>query len=212
MRRALRAIFVMTAIVVCIAVPPIRRALLAAPARLLVATDAVEAGDVLVLSESGDPVEFQAGLIEAADLYQRGLFPRVMLVQGSPQAMDEELARRGVKLENPVVETLRQLGIAKDRILILTAGEGGTTESTQALATWVRAHPARMLVIIGATHSRRYRRALLRVWPSEAPRPGVTFPSRTLFRPETWWTERRTLRDGVFEFQKLVWDFATHPF
>jgi len=213
MGRALRiGIALALLLVVCAAVSPVRRAALAAVGRSLVATDRVQAGDIVVISESGDPAELQAAMLEAADLYQQGLFPRVMLVRPSEAAVDEEMARRGVKRVNPVADMLQQLGVPADRLIVIEAGEAGTTESTQALATWVRGQPSRMLVVIGASHSRRYRRALLRVWPPEAPPPQITYPTRTLFRPYTWWTVRRTLREGLFEFQKLVWDYATHPF
>jgi hypothetical protein len=199
-------------VVVSAAIPPVRRAGLASVGRSLMVTDRVEPGDIVVISESGDPVELQAAMLEAADLYHRGLFPRVMLVRAAGEAVDAEMARRGVKLNNPVIETLRQLGVPPDRIATIDAGEGSTTDSTKALAGWVRAHPSRVLVVIGAPHSRRYRRALLRVWPPEAPPPQITYPERTLFRPQGWWMLRRTLREGLFEFQKLVWDYATHPF
>src|SRR5258706_575720 len=82
---------------------------------------------------------------------------------------------------------------------VMDAGEGGPTASTPARGAWARAHPSRLLVVIGAAHSRRYRRALLRVWPSAAPPPRVTYPQRTLFRPEVWWTYRRSLREGLLE-------------
>ena len=212
MRRALRVGIVLAlAIVVGAAIPPIRRAPLVAVGRALLATDTVEAGDILVITESGDPTELQAAMLEAADLYHLGLFPRVMLVRPADESVDAEMARRGVRLDNPVIETLRQLGIPMDRVATIAAGEAGTTESTRALAVWVRGHPSRVLVVIGAAHSRRYRRALLRVWPPEVPLPNVTYPRRTLFHPDGWWTMRRTLREGLFEFQKLVWDYATHP-
>jgi len=208
--RAAAAVLVLAA--VAAAVPPLRRGVLARLGAALLYRDPVTSGDLLVLSESGEPSEFLAGEIEASDFYRERRFPRIMVVRAAPTPVSEELTRRGVTLENPIVATLRQLGVPASAIEMLDADEGGTTESTKAIASWVRDHPSRVLVVIGAAHSRRYRRALLRVWPAGAPPPLVAYPSRTLFRVEDWWTSRRTLRDGLFELQKLAWDYVTHPF
>lgn len=212
MKRRIRVAIVMVLVLGGLAViPGVRHAVLRNLGGLLVVADSIEPGDVVVISESGGAGEFQAAEIEASELYRRHLFSRVMLLMPSPDPVDEELARRGVRLENPVLSTLRQLGIPDSAMIVADAGEGGTTESTRALASWVRDHPSRVLVIIGAAHARRYRRALRRVWPSAVPPPRVTFPQRTVFRRDDWWQSRRTLRDGLFELEKLAWDFASHP-
>ena len=109
--------------------------------------------------------------------------------------------------ENLTVSTLVQLGVPPEAITTVEAGEGGTTDTTRALAAWAREHPSRVVVVVATTHARRYRRALLRVWPDEVPRPLVTYPRDNPFKPEDWWTSRRTLRDGIFELQKLAGDY-----
>jgi uncharacterized SAM-binding protein YcdF (DUF218 family) len=193
------------------AIPMLRHGALRVLGASLLVSDPIEPGDVVVISESGGNEEFQAAELEVSELYGRRLFTQVLLLRPSPDVIDDELARRGVRLENPGVATLRQLGVPEAAIVVLDTGEGGTTDSTQMLAQWARAHPSRVLVVIGATHARRYRRALLRVWPENAPPPRVMYPHRTAFKPESWWTLRRTLRDGVFELQKLAWDYVRHP-
>jgi len=180
--------------------------------RALLLDEAGGTGDVVALSESGDAIEFQAAEIDAADLVAQHQFSSIVVLKAASTPVAEELVRRGVTLESPVIATLRQLGVPPGKIIMLDAGEGGTTESTTALAAWVRQHPCRMLVIIGAAHSRRYHRALLRVWPAAAPPPRVAYPRRTLFRADDWWTSRRSVREGILEFEKLVWDYVTHPF
>jgi hypothetical protein len=110
-----------------------------------------------------------------------------------------------------VLTTLRQLGVPDGAVARVEAGEGGTTDSTLALVTWVRDHPGRVLVIVSPTHARRYRRTLMRVWPDGVPMPRVTVPHVNLFHVEDWWRSRRTLREGLFELQKLAWDYVSHP-
>jgi hypothetical protein len=210
-RRLRRVIAAATVAVAAAAIPAVRHGALRFAGGALLLSDPVEPSDVVVLSETGGAAEFQAAELEAADLYARGTARQVMLLRPAPDAIDGEQVRRGVRLEDPAVTTLRQLGVPDTALIVADAGEGGTTDSTHAVATWVRAHPSRVVVVIGAAHSRRYRRALMRVWPSEVPAPRVTYPQRTAFRADDWWRSRRTLREGLFELQKLAWDYIRHP-
>jgi len=109
-------------------------------------------------------------------------------------------------------DTLIQLGIPGAAIIDLPTGDGGTTESTAALAEWARAHPGqRVLVVVGPSHGRRYRRALRRVWPAGRPEPRVVITRYALFRADDWWQSRTTLREGLVELEKLALDYARHP-
>lgn len=209
MRRVALALAVIVAII--IAVPSSRHGALRGLGGALVVSDPIEPSDVGVITETGGAIEFQAAEIELSELYNRRLVSRVIVMRASPEEVDAELARRGVTLEDPAAATLQQLGIPRDRIAMLEAGEGGTTESSHALAAWAREHRDRVIVVIGAAHARRYRRALLRVWPVGTLQPIITYPHHTTFRPDDWWQSRRSLREGLFELQKLAWDYVTHP-
>ena len=92
----------------------------------------------------------------------------------------------------------------------------GTTAMAITAATsrqTASAHPsAQVVVVVGPSHGRRYRRALLRAWPDSAPRPRVVTTSYGLFRADDWWQSRTTLRDGLVEFEKLLLDYVAHPF
>ena len=212
MRPAVRAALIATALFVgAIAIPALRHGALQTLGAALLASDAIEPADVAVISDTGGSEEFQAAELEVSELYGRRIVSQVILMRPAPDVIDEELARRGVRLENPALATLRQLGVPETAVIALDAGEGGTTDSTRALARWTRAHPSRVIVVIGAAHSRRYRRALLRVWPANAPPPRVMYSQRTAFHADAWWMSRRTLREGLFELQKLAWDHIRYP-
>ena len=187
-------------------VPALRHGTLRAMGRVLIVSDPVGPADVGVVTETGE-----AGELEVSDLYHDHVFPRVIVLVPAPTAPDRELLRRGVQREDITVTTLRQLGVPPGVITTIEAGEGGTTDSTQALADWVRNHPARILVVVSPTHARRYRRTLLRVWPANVPPPRVTFPRAHSFHAQDWWVARRTRRDGIFELEKLLWDYVRHP-
>jgi hypothetical protein len=210
-RRVRRSIVAAIVIVAAAAIPVVRHGALRLVGGTLLLREPIGPADVVVISESGGMDEFQAAQLEAADLVANGTARQVMLLRPTKDAIDRELVRRGVRVEIPAVAILRQLGVPDTALIVIEAGEGGTTESTRAVADWARAHPSRVVVVIGAAHSRRYRRALMRVWPAEVPAPRITYPQRTAFRADDWWRSRRTLREGMFELQKLVWDYIRHP-
>ena len=193
--------------VVCVAaVPSARRTALRSAGAMLVVADPLEAADVGVVTEFGEGSE-----LEAADLYHARMFTRLVLLEPSPTPVEREYARRGVYRDDLVATTLRQLDVPDAAIEHVDAGEGGTTESTLALAEWIRIHPSRAIIVVSPSHARRYRRAVRRVWPPNAPPPLVTSPRHNTFRPDDWWRSRRTLREGLLELQKLALDYAQHP-
>ena len=207
--RLVRLLLALLGIVSLVAVvTPLRTRMLQAIGGVLIVNDPIEAVDVAVMvaSESGE-----AGELEIIDLYHDRVMPRVVVLTPVATPRDRELVRRGVNRENLAVRTLVELGIPAAAISTLEAGEGGTTESTDALAAWVVSHPSRVLVIVDPTHTRRYRRTLLRRWPPRVPVPRIRYPRSDPFRAEDWWTSRRTLRSGVFELEKLAWDYLWHP-
>jgi hypothetical protein len=221
----LRRLFLLMAIVVAVAVvtiPPLRDAVLRRAGQTLVAgadqaaQDEAARGfsrthpaDLLAMDvESG-----AAGVLKLSDLYHAQGAGTVGLLRQTETSVDSELAQRGVLLPNLALDALAQLGVPKRAIIEIPAGEGGTTESTEALAGWVRANPGkRVLVVVGASHGRRYGRALRRAWPKDQPSPVVVTTPYGLFHADSWWMSRTTLREGLVEIEKLALDYAAHPF
>jgi hypothetical protein len=205
--RAIGVVLLVAALAAVAAIPSARSAALQSAGELLADADAPAAADLLTMDvESG-----LAGALEVADLY-RAHPATVAVLIAQPTAIDAELRRRGVALPHLVHDALVQLGIPADALLEIPAGEGGTTETTAALAGWARAHPAKeVLVVVGPSHGRRYRRALLRAWPRGERRPRIVATPYALFNAQDWWRSRTTLREGLVELEKLLLDFAAHP-
>jgi hypothetical protein len=195
-------------IVAAAAIPSVRRAGLRRAGELLTASDTVQPFDLLTMDiESG-----LAGLLSLGDLYREHPRATVAVFTTQATAVDAELRRRAVVVPDLGRDTLIQLGIPGASIIDLPTGDGGTTESTAALAEWARAHPGqRVLVVVGPSHGRRYRRALRRVWPADRPDPRVVTTRYALFRADDWWQSRTTLREGLVELEKLALDYARHP-
>jgi hypothetical protein len=195
-----------SALLLVMAVPAIRAVALRTLGGLLIVSDPIEPADVAAMTESGE-----AGELEVSDLYHDHVMPRVLVLTPEPTDVDRELQRRGVHREDLILSTLLQLGVPRSAIITVEAGEGGTTDSTRALATWVSSHPCRVLMVVSPSHARRYRRTLQRVWPKQVPPARVRSPRASSFHVQDWWDQRRTRRDGLFELEKLAWDYLLHP-
>jgi hypothetical protein len=209
LRRLLRLLgLVLLLVAVAAAIPPVRRGVLTGIGRHLSASDAPGPADLLAMDvESG-----LAGTIKIADLYREQPAPSVAVLAPRKNAVDEALRQRSVEEPNVIVDVLTQLGIPKHVVVEIPAGEGGTTDTTAALAGWSRANPSgRVVVVVGPSHGRRYRRALLRVWPAGRPEPRVVVTQYALFRADDWWRSRTTIREGLVEIEKLSLDYLLHP-
>ncbi len=185
------------------------RLLLQAAGSWLVDSDPPRQTEYAILT----PETGRAGELEATVLFENGLIRRVAILVPAEGGIDREFRRRGVTLSNSRVERLLLLGIPRERVTLIPAGEGGTTDSTSALAAWFRQHPtADAMIITGVTHSRRFKRALNREWPNDQLLPLVHATRFDDFRASDWWQHRPTLRGGIVELQKLALDYLVHPF
>jgi hypothetical protein len=203
-RRLVQAIAVLLLIALgAVAIGPTRRAALRRVGRVLVASDAPRPADLLTLDvESG-----LAGALTVADLYRTAPAAVALLVPRAT-SVDRQLRVRGIVVPDVAFDVLVQLGIPAAAIVRIPAGEGGTTETTGALADWVRAHAGKhVLVVVGPSHGRRYRRALRRAWPAGEPAPDVVTTTYAPFHADDWWQSRTTLREGLVELEKLALDY-----
>jgi hypothetical protein len=127
-------------------------------------------------------------------------------------AIDDALRDRRVVMPDVVGDVLEQLGVPSHAIARLPVDDLGTTDTTAALAGWSRANPSgRVVVVVGPSHGRRYRRVLRRVWPEGHPEPRVVVTQYALFRADDWWQSRTTVREGLVEIEKLGLDYLMHP-
>src|SRR5262249_17953657 len=86
-------------------VAAVRRAILRAAGRALVADDPIDAADIIVVSRDADG----AGALEAADLVHRGVATRVAIFPSFPDAVGPEFIRRGIPYEDESARSVRQL-------------------------------------------------------------------------------------------------------
>ncbi|MGE5243908.1 MAG: hypothetical protein ACM3SQ_06750 [Betaproteobacteria bacterium] len=188
--------------------PLLRGKVLAGVGEALTYEDPLQRADVAAVT----PETGIAGALESADLFRGRTVPRIAVLIPTPRDAEVELARRGVRVDGQI-DLLAKLGVPRHVIVEIPAGEGGTTDSTAALAGWCRAHPVkRLLVIVSPDHGTRVRRALERAIGSRGPAVEIRNTRYDPFRAATWWQTRTTARDGIVEIEKLVLDYAMHPF
>jgi uncharacterized SAM-binding protein YcdF (DUF218 family) len=146
--------------------------------------------------------------LEAADLYQRGLAPRIVLSKGLPERSAGALARRGIALRTEVDVTravLQKLGIPADAIIVPdrlhdnTAQEGQTLRRLAAANAWHR-----LIIVTSRYHLRRAGFALRRELAgtgTELIMHGTPYDDTN---PDRWWTSRADWRWVLSEGPKLV--------
>ena len=192
-----------------VAFPSARTSALRAAGHALVLDDPVERADVLVVTVDAGV----AGLLEAADLVQRGVATRVALLGEAPDPADREFLRRFPSYEDATARNARQLGsLGVELVERVPATVAGSTDEARVLAEWSRSRRFRSLVIVcSRDHSRRLHRAFSRVIDSNETKIMIRAARLSEFDPDTWWHTRAGARTEIIELQKLVLDFALHP-
>ena len=191
-------------LLVCVSVAYLARArVLTWVGSQLVHADPLEPANALVVLGGG-----LDRLIEAADLYLADYAPLVVLTRPPEPSGLSVLKRRGVNVESTVERQLRyfrELGVPTSAVTVLSEIVISTDQEASLVARWAQNRDLQSLIIVtsrfhtGRSHfifDRKFRDTgiTIRIRPSRFKR----------FDPESWWRSRERLRDGLFEFQKLI--------
>ena len=159
--------------------------------------------DAIVILGGGGPDRAR----EAADLFNDGLAPRVLITTEEAPDNYRELAELGIELVLPYENYLRVLngfGVTEEDIVRI---EDSSSESMDELLG-VRRFAAdrgwrRLIVVTSNYHSRRA--LLITDFVFDAEWQIAVIGSRySEFRPNGWWREVRHVRTFLIEFQKLL--------
>jgi uncharacterized SAM-binding protein YcdF (DUF218 family) len=146
--------------------------------------------------------------IEVAELF-RGGYARNVIMTVEPEAETlAYLADRGIQL--PTGEELRlqmfaRLGVPRDRITVIREPVTSTIEEARIVGAWAaRAGVRTVIIVSSAQHTARAKETFERY----AATPQIKFivrPARlSQFKPDSWWTRRDMLREGIFELEKRI--------
>lgn len=191
------------------AIPETRHGLLRGAGWMLVASDAEQPADIVVVAVDA----LGAGVLEAADIVHRGIAPRVALFATPPTRVGLEFLRRDVPYFDQAavsVQQLHNLGITA--VEQIPRPVSGTSDEAEALSDWCQRNGLRRVIVVtSADHSRRARRALHRQLDGRLARVTVRYSPYSVFDPDRWWQTRDGVRTELVESEKLLLDVLLHP-
>jgi uncharacterized SAM-binding protein YcdF (DUF218 family) len=194
------AVVVLTVVAATYALSP---TLLTAAGSRLVYSDPLEPADaIVVLAPSMDRV------MEAAELYGQGYAPLVVVTRASRDVGEQELIDRGMlqSAEDRRRDVLIGLGVPRTSIVQLDQLADSTAEEARWFAEWASRHPIRRAIVVTSPpHTYRSRQTFIRAVENLELEIRVHPSSRHPFHSDSWWRSRRTLRDGLSEWQKLIY-------
>lgn len=188
----------------------IRSSILREAGWILVANDAVQSADVIVIAVDAEG----AGTLEASDLFRRGAARQIAVFADPPDhSVEKEFARRGIAYERGAEQSLKELkalGVAS--AFVIPGYVEGTTDEGPALLAWCDQHQVRSVIVVTTPdHSRRLRRALRRAFEGRNTHVAVRASRYSMFDPDTWWQSRAGIRTELEELEKLILDAVRHP-
>jgi uncharacterized SAM-binding protein YcdF (DUF218 family) len=180
-----------------------RAPLLRAIGGFLIVRDPPQPADAIVVLAGSLPDR----ILEAVDLYQAQLAPRIILTREPELPGLSVLRARGATLAEHHEQNQRiaeQLGVPAQAITVLPAATASTFAEAQALIAYLRTQGiASILVVTSNAHARRAR-LTFRHLAGDTVRISVC-PSRyDPFKADTWWQQRAFVRRVVIEYGKLL--------
>jgi uncharacterized SAM-binding protein YcdF (DUF218 family) len=181
-------------IVFCLVIYAARRPLLRLAGESWVVEDQLEPADALIVLS--DDNFFADRATRASELFRQKLAPTVVASgrRLRPSAGISEL------MEHDLIER----GVPKDRIIRFPHDADSTREEAQALCALVAQHGWRNVILVTSNyHTRRARYIFDRVFP-DAVAVRVASARDGDFDPQTWWQNRKSLKEFSREVVAMV--------
>jgi len=160
----------------------------------------------LIVCTPGPPLD-QA--LTAAELYRKGLAPRIFIPREPPPAGLDILKEEGGRFPEAgdlFMETLKQLKVPESARTVSTRSIDSVREAAEALQQRVLQKEIRSMIIVTPPH--RARRTY-RVFKNALDGNEVDImisPSRySGFQADTWWRSDRYRSEVIMEYQKLIY-------
>jgi uncharacterized SAM-binding protein YcdF (DUF218 family) len=163
--------------------------------------------------EPADAIAVLAGTrmdraLEAADLYRRGLAPRIVLTQQTPERSFGVLAERGITIPNDAAVTrdvLQKLGVPATAIIVPPEIHDNTAQEAQTLHRLATTNKWHLLIVVTSKyHVRRAGFAMRRELAGTPIQVAMHGTSYEAANPDRWWTSRGDWRWVLEEGGKLV--------
>jgi len=173
--------------------------------KYLVVQHSLEKSDLIVCL-AGDDVE--RGLA-SADLFTRGLAPRVFIAREPIPDGLEMLRQKGIAYPESIDRTamiLKELGVPESAVIRSEQPVESTFEEAERVGAVLLDNKYRSLILVTSpTHSRRVWLTFRKAIPDKEVRITVMPAPYSKFRAEDWWKTRRYVREVIMEYQKLIY-------
>jgi uncharacterized SAM-binding protein YcdF (DUF218 family) len=171
----------------------------------LVVQHPVAKSDLIVCMAGGD---VERGLA-SADLFARGLAPRIFIAREPIPDGLETLKQKGIAYPESVdlvTMIFRGLGIPESAVIRSDQPVESTFEEAERVGALIQEKKYRSLILVTSpTHSRRAWLTFRKAIPDKDFRITVVPTPYSKFRAEEWWKTRRYVREVIIEYQKLIY-------
>ncbi|MGD0946911.1 MAG: YdcF family protein [Candidatus Binatia bacterium] len=180
-----------------------RQPLLTGLGRFLIVRDAARPAEAIVVLSGSLPDR----ILEAVDLYQARLAPRIILTRGPVLPGLAILRQRGGNVPEPHEENqiiAQQLGVPAAAIVLIPTPVSSTIAEAQLVVNYLHAQRLKsVLLVTSQTHARRAA-MIFRHVAGDSVQVAVCPSPYDSFTPESWWRERGIARRVVTEYAKLL--------
>jgi uncharacterized SAM-binding protein YcdF (DUF218 family) len=170
----------------------------------LVVRDAARPADAIVVLSGSLPDR----MLEAVDLYQAHLAPRIIMTRGPALPGLAILRQRGGNVPEPHEENLmiaQQLGVPAAAIALIPTPVSSTIAEAQLVVGHLHAQGLKsILLVTSKTHARRAA-MIFRQLAGDSVQIAVCPSPYDPFTAEGWWRERGIARRVVTEHAKLLY-------
>jgi uncharacterized SAM-binding protein YcdF (DUF218 family) len=161
--------------------------------------------DLIVCLAGGD---VERGLA-SADLFARGLAPRIFIAREPIPDGLETLKQKGIAFPESVdlvMMILKNLGVPETAVIRGDQPVQSTFEEAERVGALIKEKKYRSLILVTSpTHSRRAWLTFRQVIPDKDFRITVIPTPYSKFRAEDWWKTRSFVREVILEYQKLIY-------
>jgi len=173
--------------------------------KYLVVQHPLDKSDLIVCLAGGD---VERGLA-SADLFMRGLAPRVFIAREPIPDGLEMLKQKGIAYPESIDRTamiLKELGVPESAVIRSEQPVESTFEEAERVGAVLLDNKYRSLILVTSpTHSRRVWLTFRKAIPDKEVRITVMPAPYSKFRAEDWWKTRRYVRKVIMEYQKMIY-------
>jgi len=184
-----------------------RQPLLVAACRFLIVQEPAHPAEAIVVLSGSVPDR----ILEAVDLYQTHMAPRIILTREQPLPGLAALRARGGRVAERHEQNqsiAEQLGVPPEAITVVPHATSSTLGEIEALIAYLRAQRIRSILLV--TSKVHTRRARLVVRDLAGPDLQIALRASPYdpISPEQWWRVRGFARRVIIEYAKLLYYVA----